>query len=146
MQWRWWLLGIVVALVSAGFGSALWLDDRYEKAGAAAVQAESHQTAHTPISETLQEHDTEIEEIRYVNVRIEMGQKQINDRLDRNYARSRARAARSRQEREEAEAQADELDEQIQERQEVIDRSYEQRPIVPSKVRRGDPLRALEDL
>lgn len=150
LQWLWWVGGVVVGLAGAGWISRGWLDNQYQQAPEIESHIESDAKIHQELNKTVSEHDEELEDNRYINARIEITQRQIQRRLDRNYKVDQARLAGNWQERRHAEEEAEELDREIQEVEAALKKSYEQRPPIPTKGNRGsmpddDPLAGLDE-
>jgi len=137
----WWFLGAVGTAAVVGFGAASLFQTESDA-------KEQHDAIKADLSGQMDEQDEQIEaqgvqiqDIVVRNVRIEYGIQQVQDELRR--ARIDSRRARTREEREEQAAELEVLEERIQRRESALQRSYEQRPLIPGG---GSQVGALEAL
>ena len=72
----WWFLGVIAALVLLGWNAAQFASD-YQTADAAASAMASHEQAGVErfdeVQEDVGENASDVEDLRYINVRIEVG-------------------------------------------------------------------------
>jgi len=136
----WKTLTLIGAIAAAGFGAATYLTNFQSEADAKAESARVDRKIEGVKAE-VEKHDQELEEIRYVNVRIEVAQAQVLDEL--RLARERSRTPRGRDERVAQEEQVAEIERRIEVRGDALEESYERRPVVPTDAPRHDPLTKL---
>ena len=152
------LFGVVLAV---GFNAAIFTTGFQTKAEAdvAHDKIEKAETAnHKRVEERLEEHADSLTEQRYIQVRIEVGQKQITDQLEGIAAQNRVamapNSAQRRVHRKVVKASA----QRVAVRRKALERSYQKVPVIPRKARNGggkmlppivkadDPLAGLDGL
>lgn len=145
----WKTLTLIGAIAAAGFAASTYLagyqrtdDAKAEHVAIRAAQADSE----THIQEQIRTGAEERQSIRYINVRIEVSQRQINDRLE--LIAEQNRTVRTRSARAARADRVEVLEDRIQTRDRALRQSYQDRPPVPDEdaVASGDPLSALDGL
>lgn len=81
MQWRWWLIVVIVTILAAGFGSALWLDNRFASRAQAKVYRGQHKEEHKDQREKINDMRDDLEDMRVINAKIAVSQENSDDRL-----------------------------------------------------------------
>lgn len=145
----WKTLTLIGTIMAAGFAGATYLG-KYQTTEAAESEHEAiiaaADEAAASASERAKSHEVQLQDITVRNVRIEVGQQQVLDEM--RAQRVHRRRARTREEREAQQQELEDIDRRIDRREQALDRSYEQRPIVPpgAGLPNGDPLSGLEGL
>lgn len=88
MQWRWWLLTVVMTLVAAGFGAAVWLDGRYELQKSAEQRSAVHSSDIEEQREAIKAMRHDIQDLKVITARIAVEQRNLADRLELQEYRS----------------------------------------------------------
>jgi hypothetical protein len=145
----WKTIALIGTIAGVGFVGSQYLD-RYQTAERAIEQHTAIETRSKAsvdaLGKDIEKHTEELEAVRYVNVRIEIGQQQILDELRRT--RLENRQVRNSAERIQRIEDLEELDERLELREKALEGSYKLRPIVPragsgdAPMQRDDPLSA----
>jgi hypothetical protein len=136
LDWLKWLVMTVLGLVAFGFMGAQWIGGFSTKEEAEEIQ-EQNETAHGEIQTAVEANEEQIGEVQFITVRIELEQRQTNDRLEILLDRS---SAQTRAERAAAEARAREVSRRIERRERLLRD--------PGRLKRiaENPIRGLEGL
>jgi hypothetical protein len=116
VEWVRWLLGVLAVLVGAGWFGRSYIDSFATKEDldtAQVVNSQAHEQLQTGIDTTTKRLDS----VRLYNVRIELEQRNTNDRLDAIRALQGARTASDRRE---AQSKVLEIDERIRRRERIV--------------------------
>lgn len=152
------LIGVVIGVGAQG---AMWMTGFQTKAEAdkAHAKIEKAETEnHKKVSLALDDHETALTEQRYIQVRIEVGQKQITDQLDGIAAQNRVAMAPNSSQRRVHRQVVEASAQRVAVRRKALERSYQKVPVIPRKMRNGggksrppiveadDPLAGLDGL
>lgn len=133
MQWRWWLIGVVVAIAGAGWyarGNIVMKDDA-DKVQAANVEL------HRSVEEKQDTLEAKQNDLRVINARIEVQNSMVLDQLEKSQALQEAQMARSRSAKREALDKAEGIDQKVRRKKRAISASR--------KAKSADPLAGLEE-
>jgi hypothetical protein len=138
----WKTATLIGVIMGTGFAGATYLA-KYKTADAAKAEHAELAEATAKVKEAVVEVEVDVQDIRYVNVRIEVSQQQISDQL--KMISFQGQRSRSRADREEMRV----LAVKTTRRGMALQKSYEQKPVVKAggaKMKAGDPLAGLEGL
>jgi hypothetical protein len=140
----WKALTLVGAIAAAGFVASTYLARFESQSEAQAAHAQLRTEAVERLSEVraeVRQQESELRDIKYVNVRIEVAQAQVLDEL--RLAREMSSDPGTRDERRSRDARVTNLERRIELRGRALGESYARRSIVPVTTSSNDPLTSL---
>ena len=137
----WKVLTLIGAIAAVGFAASAYLSRFESQADSRVAHAQMRSESIVQVSEVrseVQRQESELRDIKYVNVRIEVAQAQVLDEL--RLAREVSSDASSRAERLSRSARVAVIERRIEQRGRALGESYARRPIVPVTTSSNDPL------
>jgi hypothetical protein len=141
LQATWKVLVGIGAILGVGFGAAEYLA-RYQTVDTATLQHDEikkqNEDSVKQVRADIQEQSGELESMRYINVRIEVAQKQVLDELRRS--RLERQPVRSYAERTQRAEELEAIEHRIEVRADALEESYELQPVMPEDAPDREPL------
>ncbi len=140
MESVWKSLVLIGVILVVGFNAAMFTVGFQTKAGADTAHAKieaAEDANHKKVEVRLDEHQESLTEQRYIQVRIEVGQKQIHDQLDGIASQNRMAMAPNSAERRVHRKAVEASAKSVAVRREALEKSYRKTPVIPRKVRNG---------